>query len=101
MNYVLGLASRQRPNKVGVMIGMDGHAQEKQVSFIGSRRCAHSCGALRLVEGRHHHSGKTADARHVCGHRVAKVTGGEDEEGRGENRPPGSQASKASLTESI
>lgn len=54
VNYVLGLATRQRPNKVGVMIGMDSHAWEKQVLLIGSRRCAHSCRGSRLAEGRRH-----------------------------------------------
>lgn len=58
VNYVLVLASRQRPNKVGVMIGMNRQAWEKQVLFIGSCRCAHCCGGLRLVEGRHHRSGR-------------------------------------------
>lgn len=58
VNYVLGLATGQRPNKVGVMIGIDSHAWEKQVLFIGSHRCAHSCGGLRLAEGRHHRSGR-------------------------------------------
>lgn len=58
VNYVLVLASRQRPNKVGVMIGTDSHAWEKQVLFIGSCRCAHCCGGSRLVEGRHHRSGR-------------------------------------------
>lgn len=58
VNYVLGLASWQRPNKVGVMIGVDSHARKKQVSFIGSHRCAHCHGASRLADGRHHRSGR-------------------------------------------
>lgn len=104
VNYVLGLASWQRPNKVGVMIGMDSHAWKKQVLFIGSLRCAHSFRSLRLVEGRHHCSGrKLLMPGMFVGmgwprQREGRVKG---EEGAAENRPPGSGASKAGLTESI
>lgn len=104
-NYVLGLASRQRPNKVGVMIGTDGHAWEKQVSFIGSHRCAHSCRGSRLVELRHHRSGRKLlmpgmfVGTGLLGRREGRVKGGG--QGAAENRPPGSRASKAGLTESI
>jgi len=56
--HVLGLASRQKPNKVAVKIGTDRHGWETQVSLIGSHRCAHGCGASRLVEERHHRSGR-------------------------------------------
>lgn len=105
VNYVLRLATRQRPNKVGVMIGMDSHAWEKQVLFIGSQWCAHGCRGSRLVEGRHHRSERKllmpgmfvgTDGR--GGGRGGWSGGGRH---RGENRPPGSRASKAGLTESI
>lgn len=83
VNYVLRLATRQRPNKVGVMIGMDSHAWEKQVLFIGSRWCAHSCRGLRLVEGRHHRSERKLLMPGVfCGHGWPRRREGEGE-GRG------------------
>lgn len=98
------LALRQRPNKVGVMIGMDSHAWEKQVSFIGSHWCAHSYGDLWLVERRHHRSEEEACCCRACLWAWGCRDGGSwgwGREGTTKNRPPGSWASKASLTESI
>lgn len=89
-NYVLSLAARQRqrPNKVGVMIGMDSYAWEKQVLFIGSHTdvpiAAEACDwwkgdttALRR---------KLANTGHVCGHGVAKAKGVEGEGEREHHR---------------
>lgn len=73
----LAARQRQRPNKVGVMTGMDSYAREKQVSFIGSHTnvpiAAEACDwwkedttALRR---------KLAKAGHVCGHGEARGGG--------------------------
>lgn len=92
---VLGLAARQRPNKVGVMIGMNSHASETGVAHWLTSMCPW---LWRLVIG-----GwklwrlweEDVDARHVCGQVMAKAergwgwrVGGEGH--RGEQRPPGS-----------
>lgn len=84
---------------------MDSHALEKQVSFIGSHNyvpiAAEACDWWK--EDTTTPRRKLANAGHVCGHGVAEAEGveGGGEEGTTENRPPGSWASKASLTESI
>lgn len=83
---VLGLAARQRPNKVGVMIGMDSHASETGVAhWLTSmwpwlwRLVIGGWKLWRLWE-------EDVDARHVCGQVMARAGGGD----RGEQRPPGS-----------
>lgn len=76
MPTIMHWALRQSPNKVVIMIGTDSQAWEKQVLFIGSQRCDHSGGALRLVEERHRRSGKKLLMPGVfCGHGLDLVRG--------------------------